>query len=56
MTEPAPEGQKEDNGIAEEEDENGKYRVAISFYNKSLLALKMIFEGGTNNSVQVLET
>ena len=56
MTEPSKGGQKEDNGISEEEDENGKYRVAISFYNKSLLALKMIFEGGTNNSVQVLET
>ena len=39
-----------------EEDESGKYRVAISFYNKAMLALKMIFEGGTNNSVQVLDS
>ena len=56
-SEPTSDSKTADNGITEEdEDESGKYRVAISFYNKALLALKMIFEGGQNNSVQVLDT
>ena len=28
------------------DDDDSKYRVAVSFYNKALLGLKMIFEGG----------
>ena len=44
------------NGMMEEVDENAKYRVAISFYNKALLAVKMIFDGGRGNSVVVLDS
>lgn len=51
----------DDDSAKKEEDEepeveNAKYKVAIGFYNKAMLSLKMIFEGGTNNAVQILDS